>query len=213
MMWYYAMPEMFMVLQIIYSFYYFISTYIKSKLKWISVIAIMSIIACHTFTDLYYGLNWMNKTVRVTENERRRIGEMLGEMSTPNQTLLSGHGLISRHFKGYVLDASGLNSKVVTDYKRDMSLLIKDFEPEYMIHHASPEIVAIFNQFPHRLVGFYRDISISGYGSWILVRRDMFMNSLKIPGNNTGAGIFYQSKNGSIVIQNNLEREENDLHI
>lgn len=171
MMWYYAMPELFLMIQVFYSIQYFIRNHIR--FKWVNalVLAIWALFAGFIWTDVYNSFNWLKSSVQVIENERTKIGMYLGEMSKPNEILVSGHGLLSRPFKGYVLDISGLNSKVATDYRLRADSIISSFQPDYIINHATPGYLNIYNQFNYEIIGLYRDITIQGYSSWILLKK------------------------------------------
>jgi len=168
MAWYYALPEFLMIFQIVYSIYHFNSQYIKRG--WVLLVIYAGLVS-FVWLDVYGGIMWSKKTSGVLEDERRKLGEMIGEMSNSNETLLSSHGFLARHFKGTVLDLSGLNSKLVTDYHRDAEKIIHDFQPYYIVDHAHPEYIDIYNTNNYILIGIYRDVTISGSLPWLLLKK------------------------------------------
>lgn len=171
MSWYYALPEFLLLFQIVYSIYYFSKEYLKpARQSWI-LLFIYCGFSSFVWLDVYGGVIWSKNTAGVLEDERKKLGEMIGEMSNQNETLLSSHGFLSRPFKGKVLDLSGLNSKEMTNYKRDAEKIIHDFAPDYIVDHAHPAYVDIYNRSNYFLLGIYRDVTISGSLPWLLLKR------------------------------------------
>jgi hypothetical protein len=103
-----------------------------------------------------------------TETERKKIGDHLAQLSNEGDTLLSAHGLLSRPFKGYVIDASGLNSELATRYHLRQDSLVAAFYPDYIVNHAYPDFVEIYNRYNYSVTGIYRDITLGNYPPWII---------------------------------------------
>jgi len=171
MMWYYAMPEMLLYLQIIYSFYYFIHGYFNKKIFTLGWLGTTFIMAALLWITVYNGIRFLQDDIRPVENERTALGNMIATMSDKDDILLSYHGLISYRFPGYVLDGSGLNSKIVTDLKRNDKTIIEKYSPDFIVNHAFEGSLEIYNQFNYELVGIYRDVSERGYLPWVVLKK------------------------------------------
>lgn len=172
MMWYYAMPEIFMIIQVLYGIVYFSTNYLKGNPKQILQAGLIVSLTSLVGTDVFDGLRWLNKSVRIVENERIRMGEIIGGKSSMEDVLLSAHGFPSRYFKGWVLDGSGLNSKLVTRYKRNMDVIISYLHPDYIVNHATQGNVSVYNKHNYRITDIYRDITTSGSSSWIVLKKN-----------------------------------------
>jgi hypothetical protein len=170
MMWYYAVPSFFMIAQIGVSL---VKLLPPPKNYKIHPGLILVFIALFIFlrNDISASRIWMNKNMNITENERILIGEYLGNISSEKDTLLSKHGHLSRHFKGYVIDNSGLNSRLATDYKLNTDSLIKDFQPQYVINHAWSNFIETMNQNNYMLKEAFYDISLYDSPNWLLFKR------------------------------------------
>jgi hypothetical protein len=224
MMWYYAMPELFLVFQLVYSTWYFFNRWITSNLRVPVTLVVMGGMGVFLWSSTYSSLGWLRHELRPNEMERERIGVVIGNLSSPNQMLFSGHGLLSRHFKGYVMDISGLNSKKATDYQLNHEFIIQTFQPDYIINHAAPTFLERYNKFNYELIDIYRDISLSGSNSWILLQKsgDSTKKHLVLPFSPayTAAPVIQhtniyilRSNHGMIVLKDTLKADEKFMHI
>ena len=76
------------------------------------------------------GVIWYGNVV---DRERIAIGKWVKEHSRPDDSLFAGHGHIAREAGIYTIDYTGLNSKIVTQYKRDFNLLVKKLKPDWIV--------------------------------------------------------------------------------
>lgn len=178
MLWYYAIPSFFLSFQIFLVFGNFVLQEYR-KIRFISLFfAIVSFMMIRI--DIDNSLKWMKKTMNIVENERILIGSYLGEISNGNQILLSKHGHISRFFKGYVIDNSGLNSKLATDYHLNTYALAKDFSPDFMINHAYSDFISTVNKLNYRLNDAFYDLTLNDNYEWLLFKKVIDSNEYKL---------------------------------
>ena len=170
MMWYYALPSFFISMQIFTSLGYFLNN--SGKVS--SAVVIFTAIILFVFIrlDILNSLAWMKKSMNYIENERILIGEYLGTISHKEQKLLSKHGHISRYFKGYVIDNSGLNSKLATDYHLSTDSLVSVFMPDFMINHAYDNFIEVANRYNYRLKNAWYDLTYFDSPNWLLFEKN-----------------------------------------
>lgn len=169
MLWYYAMPELLLFTQLVFSGYYLVS---QSKnyihFKYPVLIAGLSIAAW----PLVSGEKaWMDNSLAVREIERIDIGHYIADHLSENDTLVASHGLFGAYTDAYVLDMSGLNSKLSTDYGRDMVKILEEFRPGYYIHHSHGYFIDWANTYGYRIDTASFNINKYGYASWVLFSR------------------------------------------
>jgi hypothetical protein len=173
MIWYYAMPELFLIMQLIHGIYYFSTTYpfpSAHTTRW--TLPLFFVPFCIvSWEDVTHNLNDLVMATKVVEHERTAIGDYIRDISTTEDTLLSSHGLPTRFFRGYVIDLSGLNSKLATQYHLNADSIISRFRPALMINHAFPEVAPLVNRYNYRVLAVYRNITAYNNHSWILLKR------------------------------------------
>ncbi|MBC8343704.1 MAG: hypothetical protein H8E61_06960 [Bacteroidetes bacterium] len=170
MMWYYTVPSFFMFFQIALSLIKLIPAYGN---KYLNPLLVLLFVGLFIFlrNDISASNIWLKKNMNVTENERILIGEYLGDISKATDSLLSKHGHLSRYFKGYVIDNSGLNSTLATDYKLNTDSLISAFNPGYVINHGWDNYLEVMNKHNYRLIDAFYDLSLYGSPNWMLFER------------------------------------------
>ncbi|HHG86350.1 MAG TPA: hypothetical protein ENJ82_16485, partial [Bacteroidetes bacterium] len=135
MQWYYTLPETLMFTQLAISAYWLLSSLGK---RWTT--GLVGLVVGTTFL-----LSWTRQRIEVevfrnyeyvVETERTRIGEYLGSVISPQDTLLAGHGLNARHCKGYVIDQTGLNSRLMTQFERKTDSVLKVLKPHWIVMHG-----------------------------------------------------------------------------
>lgn len=171
MIWYYAFPELMLMLQ------FGVSLYFVVKRLWspaAPVVVMAAIGACMLLFSrpVIKDVSWFNQYQRVVEGERLKVGHYVRDWVAEKDTLLSGHGHTARYCKGFVLDASGLNSKVPLKYSLDIPDMIKKVKPHWIVHHGfkywvNPEI---FDK-QYYLDTTYWDITLYNYAPWRIWRR------------------------------------------
>jgi len=170
MIWYYSLPEFLLTLQILYSFIYFTTK--KSLIK-VSIITIIPLLLCMlpVFKNLINAKEYHTFYSERVERERYMIGDYMHNLSTPNDTLMSSHGLVGWNFKGYVMDLSGLNSKIVTQFKRNPDSLLNVFKPHYIINHAWPTDLNIYGKHGYEIDTAFADVTLLEYPFWAVMKR------------------------------------------
>lgn len=170
MQWYYTLPETLMLIQLAVSFHW-----LFLRLKSIHRTAVVALLLGGAFM-----LGWsrqimevqdLRKYEYVVEMERKRIGEYLGSVVAEHDTLMAGHGLNARHVDGYVIDQTGLNSQITTDFERNVDSIIKVLKPNYMVMHGFRwELGKPNGNFYKPDTAFY-DITGYWYPTWRVFKR------------------------------------------
>ena len=172
MTWYYAMPELLLYAQMAISSTVALRMLSKGDIRllhgsYVLMFAALSIAA----VPLTMGeKDWMDRYLNAVEVERLEIGRFIAEFSA-GDTLVSAHGHFGANYKGYVLDLSGLNSKLVTDFERNADSLLSTFKPRYFINHASDENASIALQNGYIPIQEWTAIEQYGYPKWVLYER------------------------------------------
>lgn len=80
--------------------------------------------------------------LNMVESERVAVGKWINKHSDPDDVLLTSHGHMARYSGLYAIDFSGLNSKIVTEYKRDFDKIVKNLEPDWITNSGiiKPEL-------------------------------------------------------------------------
>ncbi len=171
MMWYYALPDILLLIQLVISLA-FLAKLVEQYWLRTSVL----LLSCISIFGLCYpavsgGKLWLEEYLATVEYERDRIGIYLGQQISAEDTLMTWHGLTGRYTKGYVLDMSGLNSKLVTNYKRNTDSIAQQFKPNWVVNTASGEYTTYFNQPPYSFDTAFYDITAYNYPNWIVYKR------------------------------------------
>ena len=169
MIWYYALPELLLFSQGLFSLVFLARLHAtKSTHIYIAGVGALIILALPV---LKKDIVWMDKTLRSTENERLVLAEKISQLVAPGDTLMAGHGHYAAATKGFVIDQSGLNSKLVTEYKRNADSLLTDFKPTWFIQHADNYFLKLANDHQYRLVDGGFNVNKRNAPIWLLVKR------------------------------------------
>lgn len=170
MIWYYSLPYFLLMAQVLFSLVYWLS---KGPANRWPLVTAVPLLFCFmpVLKNMNDSLTYHNFYTERVERERIMIGAYLSDHSTPSDTLMSSHGLVSWEFKGYVMDLSGLNSKLVTNYKRNVDSLIRDYKPHYIINHAWPTELNTYGKFGFCIDTIFADITLLDYPFWAIMKR------------------------------------------
>ncbi len=223
MLWYYSMPELFVTIQVVYSVYHYSNTYIGGKYANATVLLFLFFFSNIAWKDAYDNLKYLETATIVAEGERTKIGRDIAAMGNSGQVLMAGHGLISHPFKGYVIDMTGLNSRVATRYQLKIDSIIADYKPDFMVSHSNNIAVDLSNKYNYELVHIYRNITLYNNYSWVLLRKSAASGKrlltypdekLNAGGYTTsGLGITLQPVNGALRLADTLKAAKKILHI
>lgn len=171
MMWYYALPDVLMLLQLVISVAFIIRLidhhWIRTGTSLITGVGLFMFI----FPDVLGGKYWLDDYLGAVEYERNQIGVYLGKKVAADDTLMTWHGLTGRYVKGYVMDMSGLNSKLVTEYKRDIPVLTEKFRPNWAVNTRYDDYTQVFQKPPYSLDTVFYDVTAYGYPEWLVYKR------------------------------------------
>lgn len=197
MMWYYALPAVLMMLHIAIAVVFILHRFTNKQKNWYVAVILIFILGLN-LKDVKGSTKWLNNYLNIVEDERQKIGEYLGSISKPDDILMSGHGLTSRYFNGYVLDISGLNNVTATNYQLNKDSLIHDFQPDYIINHAWPFFLNVDQKYNYRLLHSFYDIALTNSPVWLLLGK-----------NNTESHFKLKQLSGSDIISGNVTQRPN----
>jgi hypothetical protein len=167
MLWYYSLPDILLVSQCILS-----SVWLATQAKdWKKYVLPLFTILCWVMylkPDTDGARQWLVPYMDRVERERYEIGKYIAKEASSGDTLVAWHGLIGRPFPGYVLDGTGLNSKLAVDYKLDISAMLDGLKPDKGIHQGTQGINESFTQNNYKIEGMFGDITLAGQLPWIL---------------------------------------------
>lgn len=171
MLWYYALPDMLLLLQLALGVMFVLSMISYGFLRTATSGIVGFSLLFFILPDVIGGKNWLADYLSTVEYERNNIGKYLGEKVAAGDTLMTWHGLTGRYTKGYVLDMSGLNSKLVTAYNRDVFRIRDVFKPNWVVKERDYYILDAFNQRPYSFDTVFYDITHYGYPEWLVYKR------------------------------------------
>jgi hypothetical protein len=171
MMWYYALPDILLLLQLVLSLSFLLRmidhVWIRSGTTFVTGFALFLFL----FPDVYGGKWWLDEYLNTVEYERATIGRYIEQRVPDHDTVMVWHGLPGRYTKGYVLDMSGLNSKLVTKYERNSAQILKEFRPNYTVNHQFYDYTEVVKHPPYSLDTMFYDITAYGHPSWQIYKR------------------------------------------
>lgn len=170
MIWYYSLPEFLLTIQVIYSFIYFTSKKSLAKLTILTIVPLL-VFMLPVFKNLLNAKEYHAFYSERVERERYMIGNFMHDISSKTDTLMSSHGLVGWNFKGYVMDLSGLNSKLVTQFKRKPDSLLSVYKPHYIINHAWTHDLNIYGKYGYEIDTAFADITLLDYPFWAIMKR------------------------------------------
>ncbi len=174
MLWYYVLPEGLMLLQLCVSLVWVWAWLPAGKYfsKALPGVCVAVGFACmFTWVHTRNEIKWQRAYQGIVESERMRIGHYLNQVMSTDDTLQSGHGLISRKFSGYVVDETGLNFAKANHLQHENTVLWDQFKPDRIVMHGYSWEVDKLNKFPYVLDTSFFDIESYAYPAWRVFRR------------------------------------------
>lgn len=172
MTWYFAMPDFFLLAQTAVSFYFISEEFFVPSYKSYIWSLLFTGVGLFLFFDIYYGKIWMKNYLDYTEKERITIGKYLATITTEQDTMIAQHGHISRYTKAYVIDMTGLNSKLSTRYKNNIDTVTKIFRPHFIITHGLDYILNSMDSNNYVPVKSFYDICENGWPAFRIFKRN-----------------------------------------
>jgi len=171
MTWYYVLPDLLLLTQLVVSANFFIQFIRYSPVRISTALISLCFFLSWTGVDLLGGKYWMETYLERVERERLEIGKYVGTMVGKNDSIMSNHGLPVRHVKGYVIDMSGLNSKFAASFQIDPEQLFKSHHPQWAISHNSVPYAALMSQNGYAPVRLFYDVTEYAFPQWCLYRK------------------------------------------
>lgn len=166
MIWYYAMPDLFMLAQVAISFFiiaeYELSPALKPFIVYFSFIAIALLL----LFDTYGGRNWVKEYLRATETERIAVGKYLQSITTEKDTVIATHGHIARYTSAFVIDMTGLNSKLATDFENNLARVAAKMNPALAVSHGTEYFIRTLDSLGYSLLRSDYDINEYYWPAW-----------------------------------------------
>jgi hypothetical protein len=172
MTWYYAMPDFFLLAQTVVSFYFIAEYFFIPAFKPYAWSLLFIGAGIFLFLDTYYGRTWMKNFLDYTENERITIGKYVATITNERDTVIAQHGHISRYTKAYVIDMTGLNSKLSTQYKNNIDSVTRKFKPHFIVTHGLDYILNSMDSNNYVLVKSFYDICENGWPAFRIFKRN-----------------------------------------
>jgi hypothetical protein len=225
MIWYYAMPELFLIMQTLYGIYYLHANWANLSKKYSTVIMFLFLLpfAILSWKDVSEHFMILEQSTQTIERERREIGNDIRALSSSKDTLLSSHGLPTRFFPGYVIDLSGLNSKLATQYHLKADSIINVFKPTFIINHAYPVMAQYLEKHSYTIKGIYRNITKANYHCWVLLKKveNPIQHKIQFLDQHLNRGAFIldndivkiNEKNGRVILRDTSSATSKTLHI
>lgn len=202
MLWYYALPETLLLAQCILSTVW-IASESKDWKKYLLPVLVLFCWVLYLKPDVDGGRNWMFSYLEKVERERYEVGKYIASQATDQDTLLAWHGLIARPFPGFVLDGTGLNSKMAVEFKLNRDSMISVIKPDYGIHHGYPAINESFSKNGYFIKGMFGDVTLENWPAWIWWER----NTSRMPNTIT------QTVTDSMIVSGRIMNKENPIKV
>jgi hypothetical protein len=166
MIWYYAMPDLFFIVQLVISFYVMTERLSSPFLKPLTVYFSYIAVALLLFFDTYGGRNWLKQYLQATETERIAVGKYLQSITTEKDTVIATHGHIARYTFAFVIDMTGLNSKIATDNKNDLAEVAAKMNPSIAVSHGTKYFISTLDSMGYSLLHSNYDINEYYWPAW-----------------------------------------------
>jgi hypothetical protein len=135
MSWYYVVPEFLMLVQILVVAAAVSRGLAPSHLRLCAFVIFLALWLA--FWPATAGsLNHGNLYATYVEGERIAAGRWIDAHGRPSDVVLAAHGHVAREARRYVVDATGLNSRVATAYKLNWNRLVEAVEPTWIVKHG-----------------------------------------------------------------------------
>ena len=171
MAWYYVVPDVLLQIQTMVSFY-FVLRWLQQPMSANLITAIFTVgVLLHSWMDVYGGWYYMQTYLNNFEVERAQVGDDLAKITSPQDTVFAAHGLPVRKTSAYVLDMSGLNSKLATSYRINLDTALAHVHPKYGVHHFYWNVAETMNRFPYTIRQVYYGITLYNNEPFTLFER------------------------------------------
>jgi hypothetical protein len=167
MMWYYAMPDLFLIAQTVISFKREVRLSLKPFVIYFSFLAASLLL----FYDVYGGRKWVKEYLTAVEKERIYVGKYLQSITTEKDTVLASHGHIARYTPAYVIDMTGLNSKFPAEHKNNLVVVASKTNPAFAVSHGTALFIHTMDSLGYSLVKSYYDINEYYWACWRIFSR------------------------------------------
>jgi hypothetical protein len=171
MEWYYAMPDLMLMLQLALS-----ATFVSSRIfrtRWSTIgFGGALLMPALGMVDTAGGMKYFTNHLRHLEAERHDIGEYIAEHTTSGDTLLAFHGLPSAFTEAFVADITALNSRSTAKYETSLDKALPDLMPQAAIVEAYSFWTNPFEWKHYRIdTSFYQFCEL-GNAPWLYLVRD-----------------------------------------
>ena len=173
MVWYYALPELLLFSQLMFSVVWLIRQTMEIKTERLRTgsYALIFSALCIAAVPMTMGeKQWMDRYLTTVELERLEIGNFISEFPA-SDSLVSAHGHFGANYGGYILDVSGLNSKLATDFELNTDSILKMFKPRYLINHANSATLDAVRNNGYSALREWNAVEEYGYPKWVLYER------------------------------------------
>lgn len=171
MTWYYVLPDLLMLTQLVISANFFIQFIPKFQVRIVIALCALFFFVSWSGVDVLGGKYWMETYLERVERERLEVGKYVGTVVGEKDSIMSNHGMPVRYVKGYVIDMSGLNSKFAASFQIDPEQLFKSYHPQWAISHNSVPYAQLMSANGYAPVKLFYDITEYTYPQWCLYRK------------------------------------------
>ncbi|MGE3517640.1 MAG: hypothetical protein AB7J63_01695 [Vicinamibacterales bacterium] len=170
MEWYYALPDLFLVLQVLLSLQ-FVGDALPGAI-WKRGVA-LSLVAFGSLClfDAAWGVRGFTTYLRSLESERSAIGKYVATHTVAGDVLLAGHGLPSAWTSALVVDHSGLNSDRTLQYRGDWGKMVRTLRPDAIVVGGYEYYLGTLQGLPYRIDATFYEIADEGAPPWQFMRK------------------------------------------
>ncbi|MCB9232851.1 MAG: hypothetical protein H6581_14360, partial [Bacteroidia bacterium] len=179
MEWYYALPDLFLLFQVVISLAYLIERVLGERLSLLSFGAEF-LLPGLALLDTAGGLNYFEKHLREAESERLFMGDYIAAHTSSADTLIAYHGLPSAQTSAFVADLTALNSKSTVKYVSRLQNAVDDLHPDAAIVQAYSFWTHPFEGRPYLVDTLFYEICQGGLPPWIFFVRDESTDPLSL---------------------------------
>lgn len=169
MEWYYALPDLFLVLQVLLSLQALGDSARKAPSN--VVVAAMLAVGGLCLIDAARGVAFFTRYLRSLEGERAVAGHAIAARLGKDDVLMSGHGLLSAWAPGRVIDYSGLNSEVTLKFGGQWDRMVRELRPDALVAGGYEYYLSPLQGLPYRIDQTFYEIADEGAPPWHLFRR------------------------------------------
>lgn len=170
MEWYYALPDLLLVLQVTLSLQFLGDRLLRGQLAAATPVALVLLGALCLF-DAAHGVRFFTTYLRSLEGERYAIGKYIAGNTGRGEVLLAGHGLPAAWSSSTVVDFSGLNSRQTLRHGGKWESLVRSIQPDSIIVSGYEYYLDPLKGLPYRIAETFYEIADQGAPPWRLLRR------------------------------------------